>query len=84
MATNKFEWEQINNTKAQVNIEVDTAHGWVNIIDKEDPESTVFLGDNIGYEFIDKARAMYKKNEDLSIEDAYHFFAYDYLILLSE
>lgn len=84
MATNDIQREIITNVKALATVEVNTSQGWVEITDKNDPENSLFLQGDDGYSFIDKAQAMYDTNEDISLEEAYLFFADEYLVLLAE
>ena len=84
MATTEVQRQIIANVKAQSTVEVNTSQGWVQINDKNDHENSIFLQGEDGYAFIDKAKAMYDTNEDISLEDAYLFFADEYLVLFAE
>lgn len=84
MATTDIQREIIANLKTQATVEVNTSQGWVEITNKNDPENSLFLQGDEGYSFIDKAQAMYDTNEDISLEDAYLFFADEYLVLFAE
>lgn len=84
MVTTEIQRQIIANVKAQCTVEVNTSQGWVQINDKNDRENSIFLQGEDGYEFIDNAEVMYDTNEDISLEDAYLFFADEYLTLLDE
>jgi hypothetical protein len=65
-------------------VAVDRLHGWVTITaDKFSNDSTIFLQDDEGYNFINKADELFNQGE-LSMDECYRFYAYDYLDLLGE
>lgn len=84
MPTHKYQKAQIEDFQKQATVEVNSSQDWVTITDKEDPENSVFMQGHEAAEFIEKAKAFYEKNGDISMDEAYSFFAYDYLILLAD
>ena len=65
-------------------VAVDRLHGWVTITDgKFSNGSTAFLQGDEGYDFINKADELFNQGE-LSMDECYRFYAYDYLDLLGE
>jgi hypothetical protein len=82
MPTHTIDWENIKSSQEQVEITVDCGLGHVTITDINDDSLSIFLQSNEGYQFIDQAKSTYNENGDLSMDDAYHLHAYEYLDLL--
>lgn len=84
MATTEIQRQIIANVKAQSTVEVNTSQDWVQINDKNEPENNLFMQGDDACGFINKAVEMYDTNGDISLQEAFLFFANDYLILLAE
>jgi hypothetical protein len=63
-----------------VTVEVTSNQGWVSI-NAPDSEGVFLQGDE-GYDFVEKAREVWDELQEVTMEDAYKFRAYDYLDLL--
>jgi hypothetical protein len=61
-------------------VAVDRLHGWITITAGD---FSIFLQDDEGYDFINKADELFNQGE-LSMDECYRFYAYDYLDLLGE
>ena len=67
-----------------VEVETDPAMGTVNIFETDNPDRCVFLQDEEGYQWIDEARELWERAEDISMETAELAQAYPYLDLFAE
>jgi hypothetical protein len=61
-------------------VAVNRLHGWVTITAGK---FSIFLQDDEGCDFINKADELFNQGE-LSMDECYRFYAYDYLDLLGE